>query len=246
MNDERQKQLVEALKHAVQSQTARARLSSKSTAEFIAPLSPCILTSNSPPPEDPAFQRRIIPIHFSREDEPTAEERQAFTIFLNDNIDKLGTLGDFAANYILKNKEIIKKDDWKEMAIEILTEFYKAAGKQVPTWINDFVEEHQVQDIAEDSTDREHLNTDFESRLVFCLDKDLIPFLKRKSTGEVLITHDIVKEMKAQRINHISNLSELGRILQSEVKPSKLGGRTTRLVTISIQKFIEFVRPSIL
>jgi hypothetical protein len=68
LNDERQKQLVEALKHAVQSQTARARLSSKSTAEFIAALSPCILTSNAPPPEDPAFQRRIIPTHFSRED----------------------------------------------------------------------------------------------------------------------------------------------------------------------------------
>lgn len=141
MNDERQKQLVEALKHAVQSQTARARLSSKSTAEFIAALSPCILTSKSPPPEDPAFQRRIIPIHFSREDEPSEEEREAFNIFLDDNIDKLGTLGDFAANYILKNQEIIKKDDWRPMAIEILTEFYKAAEKEVPTWINDFVEE---------------------------------------------------------------------------------------------------------
>jgi hypothetical protein len=158
------------------------------------------------------------------------------------------------------------------MAIEILTEFYKAAGKEVPQWIDDFVQETQVQDIAEEqdqivrgflmkvvndthsksyvslttSTDREHLkNRDFESRLVFCLDNDLIPFLKRKSTGEVLITHDIVKEMKAQRINHISNLSELGRILQCEVKPTKLGGKTARMVTISIQKFIEFVRPSI-
>ena len=234
-------------------------------------LSPCILTSNSPPPEDPAFQRRIIPIHFSREDEPTAEEREAFNIFLDDNIDKLGTLEDFAANHVLKNQGIIKKDDWKSMAIEILAEFFKAAGKEVPTWINDFVHESQVQDIAEEQdqivrgflmkvvndthsknymcltipTGREYLNTDFESRLVFCLDKDLIPFLKRKSTGEVLITHDIVKEMKAQRINHISSLAELGRILQCEVKPTKLGGSTTRLVTISIQKFIEFVRPSI-
>ncbi len=54
LNDDRQKQLVEGLKHAVQSQTARARLKTKSAAEFIAALSPCILTSNSSPPDDPA------------------------------------------------------------------------------------------------------------------------------------------------------------------------------------------------
>ena len=40
LKDERQKQLVEALKHAVQSQTARARLSGRLTAEFIARLKP--------------------------------------------------------------------------------------------------------------------------------------------------------------------------------------------------------------
>ncbi|PWU80466.1 MAG: hypothetical protein DLM72_12090 [Candidatus Nitrosopolaris wilkensis] len=270
LNDERQKQLVEALKHAVQSQTARARLSTKSTAEFIAALSPCILTSNPAPPEDPAFQRRIIPIHYSTDDEPSAEERARFNTFLKDNIDKLGTFGDFAVNYILNNQEtIFTKSDWKDIATELLKAFFKAAEKEVPAWIYDFVQESQVQDIAEEqeqiirgfltkvvnetytrnyraltsSADQAHENNDFENRLLFCLDKDLISFLKRKSTGEVLIMHDIVKEMKAQRINHISNLAELGRRLQSEVKATKLGGNTVRLVAIPIQKFIDFVLP---
>ncbi len=48
LNDDRQKQLVEALKHSVQSQTARGRLATRSTAEYISALSPCILTGNTP------------------------------------------------------------------------------------------------------------------------------------------------------------------------------------------------------
>jgi hypothetical protein len=271
LNDERNKQLVEALKHAVQSQTARARLSTRSTAEFIAALSPCILTGNPPPPEDPAFQRRIIPIHYSNDDAPSAEERGRFNTFLKDNLDKLGTLGDFAANYILNNQAtIFTKSDWKEIATEVLTAFFKAAEKEVPAWVYDFVQESQVQDLAEEQEqiirgfltkvvndtyarnyraltrkeDQAHENNNFENRLLFCLDNDLISFLKRKSDkGEVLIMHDIVKEMKAQRINHISNLAELGRMLQCEVKATNLGGKTTRLVTIPIQRFIEFVLP---
>jgi hypothetical protein len=129
LNDERQKQLVEALKHAVQSQTARARLSMKSTPEFIAALSPCILTSKAAPPEDPAFQRRIIPIHYSKDDEPSAEETERFNIFLKDNVDKLGTLGDFASNYILNNQTIFTKSDWKDIATEVLIAFFKATEK---------------------------------------------------------------------------------------------------------------------
>ena len=262
--------MVEALKHAVQSQTARARLSGKSTAEFIAALSPCILTSNAVPPEDPAFQRKINPIHFSTDDEPSAEEREGFNTLLMNNIDKLGTLGDFTTNYILNNQQIIfNENDWKEIAIEVLTEFFKAAGKEVPVWANGFVQETQVKDIAEEQeqivrgfltkvvndtfsrnyralttdTDREIIRIDFESRLRFCLDNDLISFLKKKDTIDVLIMHDIVKEMKTQRIHHISNLAELARSLQCEVKPTRLGGKTARLVTIPIKKFIFFVLP---
>jgi hypothetical protein len=269
LNDDRQKQLVEALKHAVQSQMARARLSTKSTAEFIAALSPCILTSNAAPPEDPAFQRRIIPIHYSKDDEPSTEEREQFNTLLKDNIHKLGTVGDFAANYILKNQEIFLKDDWKDIAIEVLRAFFKAAEKEVPAWVYDFVEESQVQDIAEEqeqiirgfltkivndtytrnyraltsSADQAIENNNFENRLSFCLDNDLISFLKRKSTGEVLIMQDIVKEMRNQKITHISSLAELGRMLQCDVRPTKLGDKTVRLVTLSIQKFIEFILP---
>jgi hypothetical protein len=265
LNDERQKQLVEALKHAVQSQTARARLKTKSTAEYIAALSACILTSNPAPPEDPAFQRRVIPIHFSQEDEPNPDEREGFKEFLRNNIDRLGTLGDFAANYILRNQDILLKNEWNDAATEILKAFF---GKGAPEWINDFVQETSVQDIAQEQeqivrgfmiklvndtysrnfralssrVDQEIENNNLESRLVFCLDRDLISFLKRKNT-DVLIMHDILKEMRTHKITHISTLAELGRMLQCDVKPTKMGNKTIRPVIIPINKFIEFLLP---
>ena len=68
LSDDRQRQLVEALKHAIQSQTARGRLATRSTAEYISALSPCILTSNHAPPGDPAFMRRVIHIRSSMDD----------------------------------------------------------------------------------------------------------------------------------------------------------------------------------
>jgi len=71
----------------------------------------------------------------------------------------------------------------------------------------------------------------------------LISFLKKKGTGGVLIMHDIIREMKAQRINHISSLTELGLVLQCQVGPAKLGNKTARVVTIPFQKFVEFILP---
>ncbi len=49
--------------------------------------------------------------------------------------------------------------------------------------------------------------------------------------------------MKTQKITHISSLTELGRMLQYEVKPVKMGDNTVRPVIIPINKFIEFLLP---
>ena len=131
LNDDRQKQLVETLKHPVQSQTARARLMSRSVAEYISALSPCILTSNDLPPQDPAFRRRIIPIYYSKADEPSQEEIEQFNTILRTGLDTLGILGDFAANYILENQEILVncKSNWIDIAKRILVEFFKAVDR---------------------------------------------------------------------------------------------------------------------
>jgi hypothetical protein len=265
---------VEALKHAVQSQTARSRLMSRSVAENISALSPCILTSNDLPPQDPAFKRRIIPIYYSKEDEPSQEEIEQFHLLLGTGLDTLGTLGDFTANFILENQDLLvnNKSNWMDAAKYILAEFFKAAGKEVPDWLEYLLQETQVQDAAleqeqiirgflvktindiftrnyrtltpkEDIDEVIHENT-IERRLDFCCNKELIPFLRKKDEC-ILILHDIMHELKSHRIYSIIHLTQLARMFQSEIKPIKLNGTTCRLISIPIAKFLEFISPDI-
>jgi hypothetical protein len=274
LNDDKQKQLVEMLKHAVPNQTARGRLMSSSVAEHISALSPCILTSNDAPPQDPAFQRRIIPVFYSKDDTPSQEEREQFNTLLQTELDTLGILGDFTAMYILENQDIIldNKRNWIEISKLILTEFFKSAGKEVPDWIQYFVEESGVQDAAleqeqsvrgfiigaineafsrnyrtfipRDDVYDEISDKTIEYRLDFCCKKELIPFLRIRS-GCVLIFHDIMHELKHHRINSIIHLTQLARMFQSEVKPVKINNESHRLISIPFAKFLEFISPAI-
>ena len=274
LNDDRQKQLVETLKHAIPNQTARSRLMSRSVAEHISALSPCILTSNDLPPQDPAFRRRIIPIYNSKEDEPSRAEIEQFNSLLQNGLDMLGTLGDFTANYILEHQEILINTEynWIDAAKHVLVEFFKAAGMEVPDWIDYFVLETQVQDAALEQeqivrsffvkiinetftrnyralTPREDIDevinkNTIERRLNFCCRNDLIAFLRMKDC-DILILHDITHELKSHRINSIIHLTQLARMFQSEVKPIKLNGTTHRLISIPAEKFLEFISPEI-
>ena len=160
LNDDRQKQLVEALKHSVQSQTARGRLATRSTAEYISALSPCILTGNSPPPDDPAFIRRFIRIYSSTADQHTEEEIKEFNEFLSANINTLKILGDFTIDYILKHQDVIVKDDWKTIGTTVLREFFKFGDIEIPEWVGKFIQDSDVQDIY---AEQEHLFGDFLS-----------------------------------------------------------------------------------
>ena len=56
---------------------------------------------------------------------------------------------------------------------------------------------------------------------------------------------NIIKDMKDQRIHNIANLTELAKMLQCEIKPTKVGDKTYRLIAIPIQKFIDFVLPTL-
>lgn len=277
LNDERQKQLVEALKHAVQSETVRARLMTRSTAEHISALSPCFLTSNDPPPDDPAFGRRIIRMRSSWDEILTQEEITEFNNFRFSNNDTLGILGDFTMDYILKNQDLLKNSDWKSAAITILTDFFKSAGVQVPEWVGKFVEDSDIQDIYAENeqivrgffikkindTFTRFFNTlkpddrnmdrtldlnKLEDRLWFCCNmKQLIPFLRTNKEGDkILILSDILKDLKDNRISVVSRLSDLAEMFQTSTIPVTINGKSVRVISISKQKFLDFLIPPIL
>lgn len=82
-----------------------------------------------------------------------------------------------------------------------------------------------------------------ESRLAFCLENRLISFLHRKNADnkEVRITIDILKEFKDARINFIQHFADLARLLGAEIKPTKVNGKPSRPITISVTKFKDFL-----
>ena len=199
---------------------------------------------------------------------------EQFNTLLRTELDTLGILGDFAANCILENQEILvnSESNWIDIAQRILVEFFRAAGMDIPDWIKYLVQENQVQDAALEQeqivrgffvktineafsrnyrvlTPREDVNevinkNTIERRLDFCCEMDLIPFLRRKD-GCILIFHDIMQELKNRRIYSIIHLTQLARMFQSEVKPIKLSGKSQRLMSIPVAKFLEFISPTI-
>jgi hypothetical protein len=277
LTDDRQKQLVEALKHAVQSQTARGRLATRSVAEYISSLSPCILTGNSSPPDDPAFRRRFIYIYLSAGDQHTEEEIKEFNKFLSNNMSILEVLGHFATEYILEHQEIIMNNDWKTIGTTILTEFFKSADLEVPYWVGKFIQDSDVQDVyaeheqivrgffikkindtysrffntlsLKDKEMDKTLNLNkLENGLLFCCDKEqLIPYIRANKSGDkIFILPDIMNDFKASKITCVTNFTDLAEMFQTKPEPTYTNNRTVRLISISKQKFLDFLLPSIL
>ena len=60
LGEEQYKHLVEMIKNIVENKVARGKFTGRHTYSEIPALSPCILTSNTSPPDDPALRARII------------------------------------------------------------------------------------------------------------------------------------------------------------------------------------------
>ena len=154
LNDEnRQKDMVEMIKTAITDTIARKKFVNKTIYTDIPSFSPCILTSNSSPPSDTGFRRRIIRMIFTEKDQYSAEEIEDFKKLFDQRIkNELQYLGDFTSNYIMEQQELLLdgKKDWKEIAEIILTEIYKSVQKESPEWIKYFVKENQMAESKED------------------------------------------------------------------------------------------------
>lgn len=67
--------------------------------------------------------------------------------------------------------------------------------------------------------------------------------MRRKSTNssEILITIDILEELRDADISSIPNFTDLARLLGGNIKPTKADLKTTRPIITSIAKFIDFI-----
>ena len=185
-------------------------------------------------------------------------------------------LGDFTISFLLQNQEIIINDenDWRIIAKMVLAEFHKAAGLDLPNWINMISDGNQFKDAETEEEEiirsffKKKINDTFsrtyrtlvswedqkddcsinkyktmESRLNFCLDNQLISFMRRNNTNssEIRITKDILKEFRDADINSIQHFTDLARLLSAEYKSTKIDGESVRAINVPVTKLINFI-----
>ena len=277
LNDEnRNRDMVEMYKTAVTDLIARKKFVNKTVYTDIPSFSPCILTGNSIPPTDTGFRRRVIPIIFTEKDQYSDDEIKDFKELFEQRIKhELRYLGDFTVNYIMEHQELLLdgKNDWKEIAEIIITEMFKSIHREPPEWIKFFVKENQMTDSKEDvnllfrnfliekvnetynkfqrsiEKDNDIPNLPFSSRLNFCLDNKLIPFLNSVDTSNkdnnketlLLITSDIIHELK-KKISQISSLNEIATIIEGfEYGQKRINGKNIRTVYGTKKQLLDFL-----
>ena len=76
----------------------------------------------------------------------------------------------------------------------------------------------------EPPTSIDGINQPFDYRLAFCLKHNLIPFINKNLNGEIIITTDLIQELKNRRMSAISSLQEVSNIIDGfEYGQKKLG-----------------------
>lgn len=257
--------IIEMIKHSVESTTARAKFVEQNNFQDIPALSPLILTSNYAPPNEGGFGRRFISIHFPKDEKKEDDNRAQFDKLLEEKKRYLKNLGDFAAQYIAKDPLILLKEDWKDIAKNILTSFYKFANKEVPEWVGYFVEQKDAVDESNENTmfalrsflvtritetysrhkDRDNTANTISERLKYCLENELIPFFQDMK-GEIIITHDLLDEINSRnRIENLTSLKDIGLQLGLEYKSRYINNRKMRVLCGPLDKLLKFINPDI-
>jgi hypothetical protein len=256
--------IIELTKHSVENITCRGKYFEGKNYQEILALSPMILTSNYSPPNDGAFNRRFISIPFPIEEKKEIEEQAEFKNKFNEYKDSLSVLGDFTARHIIDNPSLLTTKKWTDIAKDILVHFYDFAKVSIPDWIDLFEEQR---DVIDESSEKTHydlrsflLNTindiwirhkkldhsepdpNVISKLDFCLDQGLISFLSKSKDNALIITHDIITQIKKNgAIENITSLRDIGDSIGFEYVSRYVNSKKMRVLEGARNVFVEFV-----
>jgi hypothetical protein len=210
--------LLDMVKYSVQGKHARSRFN-----ENILALSPLAFTSNDPPPQDSAYRRRFVAIQYYENEKWTETEKEDFKRWLaNEDIrDKLKTLGDFVARYVIEHPEIILN--------------YSSTNPDPSTIDSEGRRIHDMQ-------------VTFEQKINYCLKNNSIPFLHlcKRNMGqdnEIAITSNIRSELKRHdRLASVLTMSALAsKIPGFEYDLRNVNGQRVRVICGPKSKFISFL-----
>ena len=265
LSDERHGDIVEMMKHAVESKTARGKFTSKDRYNTTPALSPCILTGNPSPPNDTAYRRKVIPIRHTVKDCYEKEEIKEFHNWFEPRKQILGILGDFTVNYIMNKPEILQKP-WNEIGLEVLSEFYAMGTMgtmiEIPKWAHELVEQNEILESLDDSfiilrsfltssindaysrhagrlRDEQKNFIILESKLDACCEQSLIPFIERHE-GEYLITQSIMHELRKNKLDGYTggSLKGFAEVLDFEYGNKRVGGKQMKVAYCNVGKMM--------
>lgn len=134
--------ILEILKSAAKTDVARGYYLNKTQYVKTLALSSIIVTSNPAAPRIDGYQRASICVHFDENEQHSEGQKNIFKAWIEPALDKLGVFGDFCARYLTIEKPALLLSDVENEVIqkELVTEFYRYAGLQVPEWLDIKVE----------------------------------------------------------------------------------------------------------
>jgi hypothetical protein len=261
--------LVELIKHTVESKNARGKHNENRRYVFDPALSSLMLTGNPAPPVDPAYKIRVIPMEFYKEYDTSDEEKEEFNewFYTQENIEKLGVIGDVSAKLIMENPELLRKSSWSDLGKYILERLYMSVNKPIPEWTNllekpniieqsaestyfelrgffnrVIIDNYRKDPIIERDSDGRIIYNDkigLEQKLNQCVTKKLIEYLHQRDDGTIIITHDIIQELQRNKITNVTTMQSLAEEIPGFVyKNMKVNGKVMRVVSGSYDDFL--------
>jgi len=157
-----------------------------------------IITHNSDLIDEDGFITRSIGHEFTKDDQKTKEEEQAYQAFFNKHGHIFGFLGDFTIDYYLEHPEILF-NDWLTIARTILHEFFIYAGipqEEIPQWL--------LNEVVESSTSQTKLAENRSSGIAAAL-HDIIQnhaWVRNKREAAIWICKNIRRTLNSGELDY--------------------------------------------
>mgnify|MGYP001772573099 CR=1 FL=1 len=252
--------LIDTWKNAIDQKITRGAYRHGTYVDYPA-LAMLILTSNRVYPKDEALLRRLIVLHFTRDEKITPEKQRAFENEAKTKWNKLRAIGDFVAYTILNNNDLLQQD-WEASAIKLLELAYREAGLDIPQWIYEKYESDD-EDIEEDNKQRirefmvNAFFTAYQTKIAkFTENEDprvivervlrdgLIPWtvmVPKDGYNEVRFTIGLADEL-SDIIGDIS-LKQIASLLGWEYRVVKILGSSVRAIVVKEDDLLKFLFP---
>lgn len=212
------KKLMSNIKTSVTNEILRNVLDKFRRKTRIPALSPFACSSNTEPPNETGFRKRILvrqslvkEMHNKNSDDAIEFDK------LKADFDKLYILGDFRNNFIMENQDIIldKKQTPFEKSLTIIEAVYKKVGKVIPDWlVKGQLEESNLEQILDDAKEsvldaikniiireyrfafKEETQSGYTNRLAKLIDGDHLSFAYRQKSSDLFaINTGIIKRI---------------------------------------------------